>query len=347
MRTIGRKVQYNNITSPELLAQVNPDNIELGKDFLDYLRSIDRSPSTIEAYSFDLNIFWVYLLQHANNKFFVDLTKREISKYQSYCLTEWKWSPARMRRVKSTLSSLSNYVESMLDDEYENYRPIIRKIENPVNEKVFTKTVLTEEQLQKLLDYLVENEKYDKACALSLAMNNGRRKSELPRFKVSYFDDSNVIYGSLYKTPEPIKTKGRGSRGKQLTCFTLSKPFKPYFDLWMNYRKEHGIESEWLFPKKVNGEYIDEPMDSSTLDSWADTFSKHLGEDFYFHSLRHFFTTSCSRSGLPDDVIQMLVGWNSLDMVAVYKDIDADEQFAKYFADGEIKKVEQKSISDL
>ena len=34
-------------------------------------------------------------------------------------------------------------------------------------------------------------------------------------------------------------------------------------------------------------------------------------------------------------------------MVAVYKDIDADEQFAKYFTDGEIKKVEQKSLSDL
>lgn len=34
-------------------------------------------------------------------------------------------------------------------------------------------------------------------------------------------------------------------------------------------------------------------------------------------------------------------------MVSVYKDIDADEQFAKYFADGEIKQVEQKSLSDL
>lgn len=70
---------------------------------------------------------------------FVELSKRDISKYQSYCLTEWKWSPARMRRVKSTLSSLSNYVENMLDDEFENYRPIVRKIENPVNEKVMVK----------------------------------------------------------------------------------------------------------------------------------------------------------------------------------------------------------------
>jgi integrase len=344
---MGRKVQYNNIVTDELLSQVNPENIELGKDFLDYLRSIDRSPNTIDAYSHDLNIFWSYLLLHCGNKFFVDLSKRDISKYQSYCLTEYKWSPARMRRVKSTLSSLSNYVENMLDDEFENYKPIVRKIENPVNEKVLKKTVLEDYQLQELLDVLVEKKKYDKACMLSLAMNSGRRKAELPRFKVSYFDDKNIIYGSLYKTPEQIKTKGRGSRGKMLTAYVLSKPFKPYFDLWMNYRKENGIDSEWLFPKKVGNEYIDEPMDSKTLNSWAGSFSKILGVDFYFHSLRHYFTTACSRSGLPDDVIQMIIGWSSLDMVSLYKDIDADEQFEKYFADGGIKKVEQKSLSDL
>lgn len=344
---MGRKVQYNNIVSDELLEQVNPENIELGNDFLDYLRSIDRSPNTIDAYSHDLNIFWSYLLLHCGNKFFIDLSKRDISKYQSYCLTEYKWSPARMRRVKSTLSSLSNYVENMLDDEFENYKPIIRKIENPVNEKVFKKTVLEDYQLQELLDTLVEKKKYDKACMLSLAMNSGRRKAELPRFKVSYFDDKNIIYGALYKTPEQIKTKGRGSRGKMLTVYVLSKPFKPYFDLWMNYRKENNIDSEWLFPKKVGNEYIDEPMDSNTLNSWAGSFSNILGVDFYFHSLRHYFTTACSRSGLPDDVIQMIIGWSSLDMVSLYKDIDADEQFEKYFADGEIQKVEQKSLSDL
>lgn len=330
-----------------MLQQCNTKNIELGKDFLDYLRSVDRSPNTIDAYAHDLNIFWVYLLQHCDNKFFVDLSKRDISKYQSYCLTEYKWSPARMRRVKSTLSSLSNYVENMLDDEFENYKPIVRKIENPVNEKVLTKTVLEDEQLTALLDKLVNDGKYDKACMLSLAMNSGRRKSELPRFKVSYFTDENIIYGSLYRTPEQVKTKGRGSLGKRIVLYVLSKPFKPYLDLWMNYRNENGIESEWLFPKKINGKYVNEPIDSKTLDSWAETFSNILGVDFYWHSLRHFFTTACSRSGLPDDVIQMLIGWSSLDMVMVYKDVTPDEQFEKYFADGEIKRVEQKTLADL
>lgn len=251
-----------------------------------------------------------------------------------------------MRRVKSTLSSLSNYIESMLDDEYD-FRPIIRKIENPAACAVREKTILDGEQLQDLLDKLVEKEQYDKACMLSLAMNNGRRKAELPRMKLSYFTEDNVIYGSLYKTPETVTTKGRGSRGKQLTVYTLKNGFQKYLDLWLKYREINNITSEWLIPRKENGVYIDEQVPITTMDSWADTFTKMLGVPFYWHSLRHYFTTACSRSGLPDDVIKNLVGWESNDMVAVYKDISADEQFAQYFGKDGIKEVEKKSLSDM
>ena len=342
----GRTTVYNQISSPEKLEKVNPENIQLGNDFLEYLTSIDRSKTTVNAYRNDLNIFWCWCLDYNKNKFFVDLSKREIIKFQNHCLNEWKWSPARVRRVKATLSSLSNYIENMLDDEYE-FRPIIRKIESPAACTVRDKTIFDEEQLQFLLDSLVENKQYDKACMLSLAMNNGRRKSELPRMKVSYFTEDNVIYGSLYKTPETVTTKGRGSRGKQLIVYTLKNGFQKYLDLWLEYRKENNITSEWLIPKKENGEYLDEQIPITTMDSWAESFSKILGVPFYWHSLRHYFTTACSRSGLPDDVIKNLVGWESNDMVSIYKDIDADEQFAQYFGEDGIKQVEQKSLSEL
>ena len=342
----GRTTVYNQISSPEKLSQVNPDNIQLGEDFLEYLSSIDRSKTTIAAYQNDLNIFWCWCLDYNKNKFFVDLSKREIAKFQSHCLNEWKWSPARVRRVKAVLSSLSNYIENMLDDEYE-FRSIVRKIESPAACTVRDKTVFEEEQLQFLLDTLVEKGQYDKACMLSLAMNNGRRKSELPRLKVYYFTEENVIYGSLYKTPETVTTKGRGSRGKQLIVYTLKNGFQKYLDLWLKYREENNITSEWLIPKKENGVYLDEQISVSTMDSWAETFSKILDVPFYWHSLRHYFTTACSRSGLPDDVIKNLVGWQSNDMVSIYKDIDADEQFAQYFSEEGIKSIEKKSLSDL
>ena len=45
-----RSTVYNNICSPEKLAQVNPENIRLGNDFLEYLTSIDRSINFLLIY---------------------------------------------------------------------------------------------------------------------------------------------------------------------------------------------------------------------------------------------------------------------------------------------------------
>ena len=222
---MGRKTKQNKITSPELIAQINPKNIRLMNDFLEYLRSVGKAESTVKAYTSDLYIFFVWVLQNADNKYFPEVSKRDIVSYQNWLLRNNENSPARVRRLKSTLSSMSNYIEAILDDELPNFRSIIRKIENPVNEPTREKTVLSDEQADTLLNYLVERGQYEKACCFALARYSGRRKSELVRFKVSYFDDENIIYGSLYKTPEKIRTKGHGVNGKMLTCYVLSKPF--------------------------------------------------------------------------------------------------------------------------
>lgn len=341
---MGRKTKQNKLTTPELIAQINPKNIRLMNDFLDYLRSVGKAKSTVKAYTSDLYIFFVWALQNADNKYFPEISKRDIVSYQNWLLRENENSAARVRRLKATLSSLSNYIEAILDDELPNFRAIVRKIENPVNEPAREKTVLTEEQADELLAYLVEHEKYDKACCFALARYSGRRKSELMRFKVEYFTDENIIYGSLYKTPEKIRTKGRGVNGKMLTCYVLAKPFKQYLDLWMKQREEQGIESEWLFPDKDDPT---QPLPISTLNSWAETFSNILGVDFYWHAMRHFFTTALSKANLPDSVIKTIIGWDSLEMVGLYKDIDDDEEIGKYFQDGEIVGVKQANLSDL
>ena len=344
----GRTTIYNEITSDEKLQQVNEDNIQLEEDFLEYLASIDRSKGTIKQYKANLHIFWCWNLEANKNKFFVNLTKREIAKFQSHALNVWQWSPKRMRTVKATISSLSNYVENILDDEYEGYKPIVRKIESPADEVVRVKTVFKEEELKGLLDNLIKNEDYMKACMLALAMYSGKRKAELTRFKASYFIDDNLICsGALYKTPEKMVTKGRGQRGKLLDVYTLAKPFKPYLEYWLKERERLEIASDWLFPKYKSGEYIDEHVDISLLDSWARTFSNYLKKPFYWHSIRHYFTTQLSESGLPDGIIQDVQGWASSDMVRIYVDTDSEKQFEKYFGSEGIKKVEQTSLEDL
>jgi len=343
---MGRTTVYNNITSEESLSKILPENKTLMKDFLDYLKSIDRSPNTISQYESDLKIFFVYNLENNDNKRFTDISKREFARFQNHAMNEWGWSPKRVRRVKSVISSLSNFIENILDEEeeYEGYRSVIRKIESPVNTTVREKTVFEEEELQALLDHLVEKKKYKQACCVALAMYSGRRKAEIPRFKVSYFEDKNVLFGSLYKTDERVMTKGRGSKGKQIYLYVLKKQFDPYLKLWLDDRKAKGIESEWLFPSS------DDPskqMSIDTMDGWKDSFTKFLGKDFYWHSLRHFMTTQLVKANIPTNVIQDIISWESADMVNLYTDLSADENIGKYFDENGIKKVEQKSLNDL
>lgn len=340
---MARKTEMNSITSPELLSQVNRENQALLKDFLDYLRAIQRSETTIHGYENDIQIAWVWCLQSNDNKFFIDWTKRNILAYQNWLLNENGNSPARVRRLKAALSSLSNYIESVLDDEYPSFRNIINKVENPVNRPIREKTVWDDEALECLLKTLLEREDYEKACLLALAIYSGRRKAELCRFKVSDFDDENLVCdGALYKS-SPIKTKGRGG-GKYINCYTLARKFKPYLDAWMTARERLGIQSEWLFPSPNN---MNEQIGVGTLNSWANTFSRITGRDFYFHSLRHAFTTSLVRAGIPDSVITQIVGWESADMCKIYTDIDADEQIGMYFKDGDISVPEKRSITDI
>jgi len=338
-----RKTKMNSITSPALLRQVNPKNQQLLNEFVDYLKSVQRSETTINAYISDIQIAWVWALKFNDNKFFVDWTKRNIVAYQNWLLNTNENSPARIRRLKASLSSLSNYIESVCDEDYPDFRNIIHKVESPVNQPVREKTVLTDEDVENTLKMLVDKHKYEVACFFALAVYGGRRKAEICRFRVSDFTEDKLICGgSLYKS-DPIKTKGRG-KGKYLNCYTLAKKFQPYLDLWMEERKEKGIESDWLFPMKGDpGEHVL----ISTVNSWVSALCRMTGLQIYAHCLRHKFCSSLSDEGIPDNVIKEILGWSDISMVGVYVDRDTDDTLDMYFdADG-IKQIEKKGLTDL
>lgn len=347
-QTEGRSTVYNSITSEDKLEQVCEDNLQLEDDFLEYLTSTDRAKSTIKQYKANLHVFWCWNLEFNKNKSFVDLTKREITKFQNHALNVWNWSSKRIRTVKATMRSLENYIICILDDEYPEYKQIWNKIESPADEAVRTKSIFKENDMKPLLDKLMEKQEYMKACFLALTLYSGRRKAELTRFKVSYFTPETLICGgALYKTPEKMVTKGRGQKGKLLDIYVLAKQFQPYLDAWIAQRNELGITSNWLFPKYAKGEWLDEHIDIPLVNSWSNTFTRLLGKPYYPHALRHTFTTNLLEQNLPESIVQTILGWTSSDMLKIYDDRTDDAQLEKYFGADGIKQIEKKGLSDL
>lgn len=310
---------------------------------------MDRSPQTLQGYRNDLKIFWVWCLEYNNNKYFPELTKREIAKFQNHALNTWGWSSNRIRRVKSCLSSLSNYIQNVLDDEpeFENYKPIIRRIENPVKEPVREKTILSDEQVDYLLDTLVERKQYEMACAFAIAAYSGMRHAELLQMKPEFFNSEHFVYDAMWKT-DKVRAKGFGKNGKQISKFVLYGA-KPYIDLWMKEREEKRIDSEWLFvTPSINSETKERTWKQrKSVDAWITTAEQILGVDVYLHCFRHYTCTRLHRLNLPSHVIQEFFAWSSADMLTIYNDLTAEDEFGKYFDKDGVKEVEQGSLTKI
>lgn len=332
---MGRETFKKIITNDSLIGEINPKNTKLVNRFLKNF-STKRSEASVKVYKSNFNIFFCWNVLENENKFFVDIKKSEMMDFFDYCCNELKWSPNRYANVWSSLNSLSTFIENVLDDEYPDFRNQVRKIEKQPMAKVRKKTVLSDEQIQSLLNYLSEKSP-QQACLLSLACYSGARISELFRFTIDLIDMNNLAYEDLFiETKEEIKTKGRGKHGKSLYKYILKKPFEPYYNKWISERNKImsslNLDHNYLFIKKDGS-----PATADTARSWMKTWEKYLSEkdpnninnekvNLYAHAFRHYLCTYLAKIGLEQELVVEIFGWSSSDMFNVYNDMTAKQK---------------------
>lgn len=332
------------ITTEEEISKINPDNLELMEDFLNYLETTDHSPKSIIVYKSNLNIFFVYLMKYCKNKDFVDIKKRDIMNWQNY-LIKGGLSPARIKVLKSTISSLGIFIESILDEEkkWEDFRNIVNKIPAPSSNEVREKTILSDEQLEMLLDKLIQLNKIQIALFVAMSAFSGSRKAETIQYKRSFFTDETCKSG-LYVTPE-IRTKGKGVTGKKLNKYCIKNKVDKYLKLWDKEREIKGINIDDLFVVKKKDKW--QCATIATVNGWMDICTKILGEPCYCHNFRHFFCSFLERQNIPISVIKDIIGHNDISMTQRYVDNPKEDAFMKYFSEDGIKQVEQKGLADI
>ena len=321
---MGRKTFRKIITTPELISQINLENVSLAESFLKE-KATRSSSTTINSYRCDLNLFFVWNILNNNNKFFINIKKLEFANFFSFATDELQWGSARCNRLRSTLSSLSQFVERFMDDLYPDFKNIVLKtIQSvPKNERR-EKTILSNEQVESLLTHFKKTDS-QVACWLALAAFSGSRFSELLRFTTDILDENHTAFGDLFlETLKPLITKGRGRDGKLLYKYILRERFLPYYRQWLTDRekilKEKKLEHTSLFIKNdglsaTNG----------TVRSWIVLIEKFLKIPCYPHMFRHFLVTEFSRKNIPPMLIKELVGWSGLEMVSLYNDLSAKD----------------------
>lgn len=327
----GRKTFRKVITSPELTAQINKDNIKLMERFLKNFAT-KRSPKSVTVYRSNLTMFLTWNLLYNENKLFTNIRKIEIADFFDFCVSELRWNANRYHQCHSSLSSFSAWIENYFDEDYPQFRNLLPKIEKPSKEAIRDKTVLKEEDIDKILAVLEDENRIQEQCLLALAISCGARVSELAQFTLSLINEENVVFDGLFlETTEKIRTKGSGVQGKMLKKYILKDMFLPYYHKWLEEREEImkkvNQDHDFLFITKDGN-----PANADRLRDWIGTWEDIVGQPTYPHSLRHYQISLLKRLEIDDDLIVYLTGWaegTGHTMISIYNDNElTDAQFA-------------------
>jgi len=124
---------------------------------------------------------------------------------------------SRFARCRATLSSLSQFIEKFFDEEYPSFRNVILKVISPLPKNIVReKTLLTEDDIKKLLNHLEEKD-IQQACWLALAFSSGARFSELFRFTINNIDVNKTAFDGIFL--ETVRAEAGGT--VQFVCCSV------------------------------------------------------------------------------------------------------------------------------
>lgn len=297
--------------------KVRKDNKNILNDYVLEMKSKGRSKGTIYQYSADIKMFLCWLVDNGIDKSLLDLKKRE---YRHFFLEmgERGTSAARINRVQCSIRNLLEFIASD-DDEYEDYeinamRAIKGLAKEPVREIHFIKN----EHVEKMIEKLVEQGKYQRALYLSISYESCGRRNEIAQILKEDFLTNN-------RTNEVV-----GKRGKKFKLLYFNRS-KELAEKYLEQRGEDDIESLWT----VGEGESKRAAESATLYSWALSFRKLLQEvsgeyvEINAHTWRHtglenyengthYVLRQLGKDKLPLEVLKVLANHSDISTTQSY-----------------------------
>lgn len=223
----------------------------------EYIASQSHSPQTKKQYRSMLRQFGWFIYESLNNKPIYKIKKRDIIRYLSYLRDDRKMSPSAIGTRKAVISSLCNYIENVVMDDfdeeefnpYKNFRNFTRGLPAIPKSSVYEKVKVTKEEYLEMMKVLKDDENYLGMAWLAVAFNVGARRNEIIQFK-SEIAEYKIDNDATYIMSHNVRLKGRGEDGK-IEPYMINFEALKYINLWLEKR---GYEHEYIFTKKYGNE---------------------------------------------------------------------------------------------
>ena len=255
--------------------EVNKDSKMVLDDYILELKAKRKSKGTIYQYEADIKMFLCYAYENLNNKYILDMKKREFRNF-FLALSDSGKSSARINRVQCSLRNMLEFCYQD-DDEYDDYnRNVMSSIKGIEKQDVREIVFLEDDQVTFLIDYYMNKKEYAKALYISLSYDSAGRRNEIYQVEKHDFENSKMTNLVV------------GKRGKKFNLYYFDRTreiAKKYFE----QRGEDDIDSLWI--TKHGGKTRE--IESGALYQWAISFRKVLEEKYdeeillNSHSFRH------------------------------------------------------------
>ncbi len=257
---------------------VSEKNKELYEDYLLELESAGKAKKTRDQYAFDLRAFFCYLVREKNNKYVLDLKRREFRNF-FLKLQRAGTSSARINRFQSSVRNLLEF--ACISDDYSYQNNEMAHIKGLQKESVREIVFLTDQQVNILIDELLKRKHYQRALWVSLAYDSAGRRNELHQVKKDGFSENN----------QTNVVVGKRSKKFRLIYFNRTKIL---FKLWEKQRGEDDIPSLWVTGKGKNKKPMTYEAMYGFVDEFREILKKRTGEDIPVnpHAFRHSCLTN-------------------------------------------------------
>lgn len=290
--------KYKVYATKDKVEKINPKNKEhIRKYFVS--KNMNLSESSKKGYESDFNQWLVYIMEHYDNmdvaKSDIDDISDMIEDYVAFCGTVLGNNERRIQRRLSSISSFYLFLKKKrrIDS---NPLDLIDRPKVGKGEKLQIKqTFLTKEQVEDIRKGLQTIGDIQLELYFELSLSTMARVNAMSNIKVNQIDFKT---GRINEVLE--------KEGYLVTLFPSKRAIQLMMQ-WLEKRREMGIENDYLFLAKFNGNW--KKVEKITMQSsWIKKIGRIIGvDDLHAHDLRHSGSNLLFQAGMKlEDVSKLL-----------------------------------------
>lgn len=276
------------------LQKINPETVSIMQKYKVDMCMRNLSERTQKHYIYDLERWFIYILDNQQNKSIKELTDEDIMEFLYFCKSEGN-NAERIKGILATISAIYRFLRKKRQIQ-ENPCEFI---DRPKKGAAITQqTYLTSEQVALMRERLISSDNLQLRVYAMLSLSTMARVTAIASIRWDQIDlENKIIKGVLEKEGKIVDLYFSDEVKYLLVQLKKEREIKG--------RDDHG----WLF---YSGRNKDKPINAGTLNDWC----KKIGEminvpTLHPHDFRHSGATLLKNAGMALEDVSTLLNHES------------------------------------